>query len=72
MYDITDPFRVSFELHSVDGNEEKLNNMLETIDVLFEHGFDMMTKDGKNLTIIAGSLQYHVMYSGTTGRIILS
>ncbi|XP_060582798.1 uncharacterized protein LOC132739163 [Ruditapes philippinarum] len=60
-----DPLQVEFELHSTD--LKKLSEKVETLDILCSHGMDMMTKDGNNLTIKAGSLQYHVMYTGHAG-----
>ncbi|XP_060596958.1 uncharacterized protein LOC132750905 isoform X1 [Ruditapes philippinarum] len=65
-----DPLQVELELHSTDGDLKKLSKMLETIDMLCGHGLDMTTEDGSELTIIAGSLQYHVMYTGHAGSLL--
>ncbi|XP_060561085.1 uncharacterized protein LOC132720875 [Ruditapes philippinarum] len=67
-----DPLQVELELHSTDGDLKKLSKMLETIDMLCEHGLEMTTEDGSELTIIAGSLQYHVMYTGHAGALLYS
>ncbi|XP_053397718.1 uncharacterized protein LOC123552222 [Mercenaria mercenaria] len=66
-----DPFRVSFELHAINGNLVTLSAMLEKIDKLLKQGVsDMKTEDEQTFTITAGSLQYYLVYVENTGTML--
>ncbi|XP_053374794.1 uncharacterized protein LOC128547098 [Mercenaria mercenaria] len=63
-----EPFRVSFELHAIEGDRTTLNNMLKKIETLNRFGIlEIETKDGQLLAITAGSLQYHMIFVENTG-----
>ncbi|XP_053374818.1 uncharacterized protein LOC128547123 [Mercenaria mercenaria] len=63
-----EPFRVSFELHAIDGDRTTLNEMLKKIETLNRFGIlNIDNEDGEPLAITAGSLQYHMIYVENKG-----